>query len=228
MIQNKRLLAVKIPKCGANSLSIILKDHDKNWNRVYYYEHDPLFLLDKNNILTDDVFVFCIVRNPYLRFFSQFIECSRLDFKFDNLISFVKEIENEKLHPLITSPQTEYISTEENNNLIMSKEINYYDIRNYGKYKLSHKEKVILHPRLDKIYKLEKIYELEKDFNIIFPNSRFSQYMIKDYKIHFNEYVISFIQDYYSKDFLTFEYSPNFNDSIKYLKKEKKIIYKYN
>lgn len=45
MLRDKKLLAVKISKCGTNSLNIILEQHDKNWNRTYYYGHDPYFPL---------------------------------------------------------------------------------------------------------------------------------------------------------------------------------------
>jgi len=225
--EDKKILAIKIPKCGTNSLNIILKNHDKYWKRAYYYGHDPLFLLDKNNILNKNTFIFCIVRNPYLRFFSQFNECLRLGFKYETLTSFVGDIKIKKLHPLITSPQVEFVSIEKHNNLIIPEKINYNDIKNYGQYEYFDKTPII-HPKLNKIYKLEKIFELENDLNIIMPTSRFSQYLTKDYKNLFDEHTISFIQKYYINDFLTFDYSLKFDDSLKYLKKEKKIIFKYH
>lgn len=227
-MMNKKILAIKIPKCGTNSLNIILEKHDKNWKREYYYGHDPLFLLDKNNILNNKVFIFCIVRNPYLRFFSQFKECLRLGFKYENSINFVKDIKEKKLHPLITSPQCEYVAVEKDNNLLIPSKINYNLIKTYGKYEFLNKQKISLHPKLNKIYRLEKIFELENDLNIVMPTRRFSQYLISDYINFFNIDTISFIQKYYINDFIMFNYSLNFNDSLQYLKKEKKIIFKYD
>jgi hypothetical protein len=210
-----KILYVKIPKNGTHSINNFLKKNNlDNWNRKYFFEHDPLYVLEKNNILDNNTFIFCVSRNPYTRFFSQYNQLVRTFSGYLNKtnIDFCLDIKNKKLHPVFVSPQVSWISEEKNN--ILPIQSSFYDMNRsiYDDYDLLGNLTII---DIDKIYKLENIHEFEDDFETKLSVYNKSNCNILSYKKFFTKDVIDFVINYYKIDFLYFDYSFDFNLSIK-------------
>jgi hypothetical protein len=64
--------------------------------------------------LDDNVFTFCVSRNPYARFFSQYQQLVRTLNGYTNKknIDFCLDIQDKNLHPIFTSPQIYWIGEE--------------------------------------------------------------------------------------------------------------------
>lgn len=207
---DKKILHVKIPKNGTHSINKVLIYKDF-WKRDYFFGHDPLYVLEKNNLIDEDVFIFCVSRNPFTRFYSQYHQFikiepnyknkSFLNFKRDietnELINFIGDVRKEEFNFLFTEKQTSWIKT-------------------------------YCNTKINKIYKLENIVNFEQDFKIKLNFCNYSKYSIKHYKNSFDEEIINFVLDFYDEDFYKFEYKKNFNDSIEELHLMRKNLFYYN
>jgi hypothetical protein len=225
---DKKILHVKIPKNGTHSINKVLIDKDC-WKRNYFFGHDPLYVLEENNSIDENVFVFCISRNPFTRFYSQYNQLIRTQPNYYNksIFDFVDDIKNKKLHPLFVSPQVEWISNRYKN--ILPTKCTFENLQNsiFSPYTNPSKS-INLSKKINKIYKLENMIDFEIDFELKLNYYNYSKYSLKQYKNSFNEEIINFIIDYYDKDFYAFNYKKNFNESIKELNLMRKKLFYYN
>lgn len=175
--QNKKILFVHIPKNGGTS--ILNKLNQSMWIKTFPYGHDPLFVLEQNNNI-NNIFSFCVVRNPYKRTFSYFIhfkkinnlECSFIEFLF-----FLKKKKYFPLTPMIIFPQSFYI----------------YNLK--GQI------------GINKIYKHEKFYELENDLNLNLNILNKGCYLQTEYEKNMkNKNCVNLIRELFSIDFINFNY----------------------
>ena len=209
-----KVLHIKIPKNGTHSINKVLIDKDC-WKREYFFGHDPLYVLKKNNSIDENVFIFCVSRNPYTRFFSQYNQLVRTLKEYENKtnIDFCLDIENKNLHPVFVSPQVSWISTEKNN--ILPIKSSFYNMNNsiYENYNFSGDLEAI---KINKIYRLENICDFESDFEVKLSNDNKTDYCNSRYKKFFTEEVINFVKKYYETDFLFFNYDFDFHKSISF------------
>ena len=231
----KKFLHVKIPKNGTNSINKVLKQKKlENWNRTYFYEHEPLCILKENNNISDDVFIFCVSRNPFTRFYSLYNQFKKhfhlidIDINFDTntFDDFKLAIEKNTVHPFFCAPQTEWISTFKNNMLYGNKH-NFEEMPKPFVYnnKILIKNKKLL--KLNKIYRIENIEEFEADFNEKLFFSNHSIYSMIKYQESYTDSIIKFVIDYYQEDFKNFGYDYNFEQSVIQLKNQRKRLFYY-
>ena len=224
----KKILHIKIPKNGTHSINKVIRDKD-NWCRNYFFGHDPLYVLEKNNCIDEDVFVFCVSRNPFTRFYSQYHQLIRTQPNYNkkSIFDFVNDIKNKKLHSIFTAAQVEWISNEQKNILPLK-----WNFENDEKFiYLPHKnlpKNINSIKKISKIYKIENIEEFELDFNIKLNYNNYSKYSLKQYKNSFNQEIINFVLEHYSKDFLTFNYKEDFDESVRQLNIMRKNLFFYN
>ena len=234
-IGKKNVSYIKIPKNGTCSINKFLKEKKLDlWEGKFFYNHNPLFVIQENNILDKDTFIFCVSRNPYTRFYSLFNQFKKYfhliqtDLNFDNgtLVEFKNAIEENIIHPFFCTPQIEWISVKKNN--IFNKKRKYFEnlplpyvngINPIIKYK-----EII---KVDKIYKIENIEEFEFDFETKLSYVNYSKYSISKYKKSFTDDIKKFIIDYYEEDFKYFDYDFDFEKSIINLKTQRKNLLYY-
>jgi len=194
-IKYANILFVHIPKTAGTSISkhLILNDLD-NWKRKCPHKHDPYFSLVQENKILKNTYVFSVVRNPFTRAYSYFHHFKRLNkcnISFIEFLYFVRERKNTQHTPWISFPQHHFVSDER------------------GKISLN------------KIYKFENIIEFERDFNCKISYENCGKYDINEYLKDFNDECISLIKYLYYQDFVLFNYSQDFQESIKCLKNHK-------
>jgi hypothetical protein len=178
MNYNKKILFVHIPKTGGTSISS--KINQNMWKKSSaYMGHDPLFLLEKDNDV-DDIFSFCIVRNPYKRtysYFHHFKKINDLDCPFFEFLTIIKRKKFFKNTPMVLFPQSFYV---------------YNSKGEIG---------------IDKIYKYEKFYEIERDFDLKFEKINVGNYQKKDYIDDYKcQKCIDLVRELFSVDFSNFNY----------------------
>lgn len=176
------LLFVHIPKTGGQSVFSIINDE---WNRCFPFNHDPLFLIEKNNQIESGVFKFSIVRNPYTRTFSyykhflnQYPEYYQWSFE-----RFLFSIKNKTFFirtPMILYPQSFYI--------------------------LNSKGEIGLN-----IFKYEKIDELQKTLKFKLPHLNKGNYNKTNYYEAYTTQNIKLVQEIYRTDFELLDYSLSFS-----------------
>jgi len=239
-INKTNVLHIKIPKNGTHSINKVLsKDSwnrtnfiDQKTNQKYIFDHDTLVTLEKNNILDDNVFIFCICRNPYTRFFSQFNHLIRSypNYCKKNINDFVEDIKSERLHPLYTETQTKWVSESKKSkinsiDLIYDKILNVF-LNSNGIENFNNITNQTISNKIDKIYKIENIENFEKDFNVKLTYNNYSNYSLVQYKNSFNKKIKDFVAKYYEEDFENFGYDFDFEQSIIGLKMQrKKLLY---
>jgi len=225
---DKKILHVKIPKNGTHSINKVLKDKD-NWNRNYFFGHDPLYVLEKNNCIDEDVFVFCVSRNPFTRFYSQYQQLTRTrpNYNNKNIFDFVNDIKNKKLHPVFAATQVEWISDERENILPLKCSFENQQESNFLSYTYKNLLKNINLKKINKIYKLENMEDFETDFNVKLTYNNFSNYNLIKYQHCFDDEIKKFIVKHYKQDFYNFNYSFDFEESVTGLKNQRKTLFYY-
>lgn len=196
----QKVLFVHIPKTAGTTITQILKSNElDNWKREKIFNHhDPLFLLEKNNDISD-AFKFSIIRNPYKRAFSHYKHVTQtrsIFMTFNDFLTCVRLNGNIRLYdsrfasmfierlPLISYTQHFYLH-DQNGNLSM-----------------------------DKIYKLEKIHEFEIDFDVKLTHMNIGSYTKEEYLTDYTNKNKSLVKHIYHLDFEFFNYSNHFDDSI--------------
>jgi len=177
----KLFLFVHIPKTGGTSIRSIIKD---NWNRSYPYFHDPLFNLQLLNDIGDNIFKFCVVRNPYTRTFSYYKHFLRNNPQFNNwnFETFLYHLKKKvyfKNTPMIGYPQSFYV----------------YDLN--GDISLN-------------VFNFENLVKLEKVLDRKLPILHNGGYNVDDYYQSYSKKNIETVKEMFSIDFDNFNYSTKF------------------
>lgn len=181
------ILFVHIPKTAGTSIFNIIDENKlDNWKRSYPRRHDPYFSLKQDNVIGTDTYSFSVVRNPYRRTYSCFVQYNKTNRSKISFIEYLTNIQNNKISqstPMLHLPQSFYIF--EGQNL-----------------------------QVTKIYKFENLQELEKDFNWNLSVSNTGNYMVELYCEDYTEKAIKITQELYGIDFANFDYSLNFDQSL--------------
>ena len=183
MIDNN-LLFINIPKTGSVSIRSKLNEIGKNnWKRVLPFDHDPFFIMEKNNKIDDFIFKFCMVRNPFTRTFSyynHFKVKNNLDVSLIKFLNIIKEKKFFKKTPFILYPQMFFI-------LNLKGEVG-----------------------INKIYKFENFSELEDDFKIKFEMLNIGSYSKSEFYDKYSQECIDLTLNLFMCDFVNFNYEFDF------------------
>ena len=173
-------LFVHIPKTGGQSVFSIIDDP---WTRTFPFRHDPLFVLEINNQISDDVFKFCLVRNPYKRTFSyykHFLNQNELsNITFEEFLYNLKKKTYFKNTPMLLYPQSFYV----------------YDLNC----------DISLN-----IFKYEKINRLKKILKKQIPHLNKGNYTTSEYYHSYTPQNIDSVKRLFECDFDLFDYSMEF------------------
>jgi hypothetical protein len=181
-----KLLFIHIPKTGGTSIAkYLLESGLDKWNRDFNYKHhDPLILLEKNNLIDIDTFKFSVVRNPYTRTYSyyhHFMRINSISLSFTDFLDIIKKE--------IFFPQTPLIN----------KLQKYYVLDKSGGIGLT------------KIYNYENLLELESDLNFKLEKLNVGNYSKKEYYDDYNKKNINLVKEIFFDDFKIFNYSLDFS-----------------
>lgn len=174
---------VHIPKTGGQSVFVALNDKHLNYhNYTEYANHDPLFVLERENDLRR-CFKFTIVRNPYSRAYSHYRHFNRINSTSHTFLEFLHFIKQGRVFD--KTPMMLYTQT-------------FFCLNLSGNLGLT------------RVYKYEKLYELEKELGLTLPHVNRGDYVrddtIKDYCKEAKHLVL----DLFSSDFRSFGYSTSF------------------
>lgn len=182
-------LFVHIPKTAGTSILNVLKDKGLDpWDRKsveYPRGHLPLFLLKKQNMVTESVFSFAVVRNPYTRTYScfhQFNKTNKTNISFTEYLKNIQKNNISRITPLLHLPQYLYVINEHG---VIS---------------------------TDKVYRFENLSELKNDFGWELGFDNRGKYVIELYNKDYTNEAIDLVQKIYKSDFERFEYSKNFKE----------------
>ena len=172
-------LFIHIPKTAGQSVFSVIEE---KWNYVEHAKHDPLFLLEKNNDLSN-AFKFTVVRNPFRRTFSyykHFNKINETEYEFKEFLNFIKH--NVKF------PRTKMIPYSQL----------FYCLDRDGNF------------GIDNFYHFENLTDLEEDLNVKLPFINKGTYKESDYFNSYNSFEKDFVREYYALDFSTFGYTYDF------------------
>lgn len=197
---HKKILFIHIPKTAGTSVNHVLREYNTdNWKRdERYNNHDPYFLLQKNNSLIDEKkeFVFSIVRNPFTRSYSSFKHFNRineLNVSFDIFLDICLSRSNK-----FPTPDREFWKTP----MIF-----------YPQSSFLYKKDGSL--KKNNIYKFEDIRSVEKKLSrILNVKMRFPLLNMGDSSNYYESYTphnVEKVLEIYSIDFHNFNYSPKFD-----------------
>jgi hypothetical protein len=183
-MQYKRVLFIHIPKTGGTSIASFLTQNNMDqWIRKYPARHDPYFFMEKVNHITEDIFSFAVIRNPYTRaysYYKHFNFQNKLNVSFKQFLEFVRSKKVFNKTPMIIFPQSFYL-------LDSNKKIS-----------------------LTKIYRFENINEFQEDFKIELPHLRKGCYSKQEYYSDYTQEMIDLVQEIYLQDFENLKYSREF------------------
>ena len=202
MLHYKKVLFIHIPKTAGTSVrQFLIQNNLETWKRNPIFTfHDPLFLIEQSNQLSD-TFKFTIVRNPYTRAFSHFkhIQINKnFDGTFNDFLNHIRmnghvwltgishndQTRFNQIFPLISFRQSFYL----------------YDVNG----NLS----------MDKIYKTEKLIDFETDFDTKLQHLNSNSYAQEEYLKAYNSTNKNLVKTLFIEDFINFDYSTHFEDSI--------------
>jgi hypothetical protein len=178
------VLFVHIPKTGGQSIFSSLNDKKmSDWEYVVHSKHDPLFVLQKNNNISSRIFKFSVVRNPFRRAYSHYKHFNKINdtnYTFFQFLSFIKSGKEFHKTPMILYPQS------------------FYCLDSNGDI------------GLNKVYKYEFLHDLENDLQITLPHLNRGNYSEEEYFNDYNDSIKLFVIDYFSSDFVNFNYCTDF------------------
>lgn len=190
IVNNKeyeKLLFVHIPKtAGTSVFKMLYKNGLDPWTRTYLRGHDPYFSLAKDNEINDNVFSFCIARNPYTRTYSCFKQFNKTNKTSISFIEYLTNIKNNNIStvtPLLHFPQSFYVI----------------------------EDKTL---QVDKAYRFENLKELENDLGWKLELTNTGNYMVELYYEDYTKEAIEITQELYRVDFINFGYSTEFNQAM--------------
>ena len=163
--------------------------------------HDPISVIRTNNNITEDTFVFSVVRNPYTRVYSYyqfFKKVNHIDIPFIQLLRYVNNISAN--YVVLTTQNTQHIDRITHYKLFKSDQTALLMDRD-GKI------------NLNKIYTFENLHELETDFNVELPALNAGDYSPVDYYKDYDNTAKTLVQQLYKRDFVKFGYSMSFDKS---------------
>ena len=130
-----QVLFVHIPKTAGTSIFAFLEKNElDNWKRGYKEyprKHEPYFILKQNNLITDAVFSFAVVRNPYTRTYScfnQFNKDHKTNITLEEYLTNIFNKKISKLTPLLHLPQSFYILND-NKEVLINKVYRFENIK---------------------------------------------------------------------------------------------------
>jgi hypothetical protein len=183
-MNSNKVLFIHIPKTGGTSIASFLeKNNMDQWIRRYPARHDPYFFMQQINNISEDIFSFAVVRNPYTRtysYYKHFNYQNQLNVSFTEFLNYVKNRISFSKTPMIIFPQSFYL----------------FDLDN----KIS----------LSKIYKFENLNEFEQDFKTKLPHLRKGTYNDNDYYKDYTKENIELVNEIYYDDFKILNYSTDF------------------
>jgi hypothetical protein len=202
MLHDKNKLFIHIPKTAGTSVRhFLLQNNLEKWNRnpVFTY-HDPIFLLEQNNDLSN-TFKFTVIRNPYTRAYSHYKHIQKYK-NFDKSFNDFLNIIRINGHVTITGTnQLDYVKFNELYPLISFRQSFYlYDLSGV----LS----------IDKIYRKERLHDFENDFNTTLPHLNKNNYTQEEYLKAYATINKNLVRNLFLEDFVNFNYSQHFDDSI--------------
>jgi hypothetical protein len=182
----QKALFVHVPKTAGTSIERSLKLNEKcGWVRnPSYLMHDPLFLLQKTNNITEDTFVFSVVRNPFTRtysYYSHFKRINNVDLTFKEFLQIIRS----RIPPTARTPLIGYNQS-------------FYLFGDNGLLGTS------------KIYKYENLSELEYDFDVILGKENSGNYSPLNYFQDYGEDEKNLVRHICAEDFINFGYSLEF------------------
>jgi len=185
--QYSQILFVHIPKTAGSSISKVLKDNNlDNWNRAWPRHHDPYSYLKEANKIDENVFSFSVVRNPYTRTYSCYKQFNKVN-KTD--ISFVKYLDNIRQNNI--SPISPLLHLPQS----------FYIIDNGSL-------------QVNRLYRFENLKELENELGWTLGFYNLGNYVVESYMEDYTEKAIDMTQELYSSDFINFEYSKDFSETL--------------
>lgn len=180
-------LFVHIPKTAGTSILNVLKDKGLDpWDRKsveYPRGHLPLVILKQQNIVSESVFSFAVVRNPYTRTYScfhQFNKTNKTNISFSEYLKNIQRNNISRITPLLHLPQYLYVINEHG---VVS---------------------------TDKIYRFEDLSELKNDFDLELGFDNPGKYVVELYNKDYTNETIELVHKIYKSDFERFGYSEQF------------------
>lgn len=164
------------------------------WKREYIFtHHDPLFYLETVNDLSN-TFIFSVVRNPFTRVFSHYVHArniKQINLSFNEFLKYIRYNGNVFLVPAFypSLPLVWY---------------------NQSFYLHSNNGQMIA----NKIYRYESLSEFEIDFDTKLEVTNVGVYTKSDYLTSYSKQNINLVKQLYFEDFIRFNYSDNFDESV--------------